>query len=226
MSPLPRIEAVQLGDRTIEAIRNAIITGDLPGGTPLRDRQLADELGVSRTPVREALHRLEAAGLVEPRGRAGWAVTPFTEQDVKEIFQLRRLLEPVGLESLEEEPDEARLAGLTAYFEDYEHPIEAERYTDYFRHDDDFHRAIVACSGNRRISAFYDVMNAHINRGRHFLYGATAGRVEETLDEHRAIVEALVARDFARAREALLTHLRTGEQLMLRQLRRVAEQRS
>lgn len=224
MSPLPRIEAVQLGDRTIEAIRNAIVTGELPGGTALRDRQLAEELGVSRTPVREALHRLEAAGLVEPRGRAGWAVSPFTEQDVREIFQLRRLLEPVGLETLEHEPDETRLATLTEYFSGYEHPIETDRYTDYFRHDDDFHRAIVACSDNRRISTFYDVMNAHINRGRHFLYGATAGRVEETLDEHREIVQALVERDFARAREALLSHLRTGEALMLRQLKQVARQ--
>lgn len=224
MSPLPRIEAVQLGDRTIEAIRNAIITGELPGGAPLRDRQLAEELGVSRTPVREALHRLQAAGLVEPRGRTGWAVTPFTEQDVREIFQLRRLLEPVGLETLEKEPDVERIETLTRYFSDYEHPIAPDRFAEYFRHDDDFHRTIVSCSGNRRISAFYDVMNAHINRGRHFLLGATAGRVEETLDEHRQIVEAIVDRDFARAREALLNHLRTGEELMLRQLRRVAQQ--
>lgn len=222
MSPLAKIEAIQLGDRTIEAIRTAIITGELAGGAPLRDRQLAEELGVSRTPVREALHRLEAAGLVEPRGRSGWAVTPFTAQDVREIFQLRRLLEPVGLEALADEPDDSRVARITAYFSDYDHPIAEQRYADYFRHDDDFHREIVACSDNKRISTFYDVMNAHINRGRHFLYGATAGRVEETLDEHRKIVDAVVARNFDRAREALLEHLRTGEELMLRQLERTS----
>lgn len=218
MSPLPKIESVQLGDQTIEAIRSAIITGELTPGAPLRDRQLAEELGVSRTPVREALHRLEAAGLVEPRGRSGWAVTRFTKQDVRELFQLRMLLEPVGLEALAEDPDDDRIQAIAGFFTAYEHPIAAERYAEYFWHDDDFHRTIVSCSGNRRISSFYAVMNAHINRGRHFLYGATAGRVEETLDEHREIVDAVIDRDFGRARSALLSHLRTGEELMLRQL--------
>lgn len=219
MSALAKIETVHLADRTIEAIRNAIVTGELAPGEPLRDRQLAELLGVSRTPVREALHRLEAAGLVESGGRSGWAVTEFTEQDVHELFQLRMVLEPLGLDALAENPDEKRIQEIASFFTDYEHPIAEERFTEYFSHDDDFHRAIIDCTGNRRIRTFYEVMNSHINRGRFFLYGATAGRVEETLDEHRKIVDAVVARDFARAREALLGHLRTGEALMLRQLR-------
>lgn len=218
MSPLAKIETVHLADRTIEAIRNAIVTGELEPGAPLRDRQLAEMLGVSRTPVREALHRLEAAGLVESAGRSGWAVTQFTEQDVRELFQLRMVLEPLGLDALADDPDERRISRIVGFFADYEHPIAAADYTDYFKHDDDFHRAIIDCTDNQRIRTFYEVMNSHINRGRFFLYGATAGRVEETLDEHREIVAAVVARDFARAREALLSHLRTGEELMIRQL--------
>lgn len=219
MSALGKIESVHLGDRTIEALRAAIVTGELAAGEPLRDRHLAEVLGVSRTPVREALHRLEAAGLVEPRGRSGWVVSSLTEQDVRELFQLRELLEPVGLEELEKEPDDAKIAAISSFFTEYEHPIEASRYQGYFAHDDEFHQTIVDCSSNGRIRSFYGVMSAHINRGRFFLYGATAGRVEETLDEHREIVEAVVERDFARARAALLSHLRTGEELMIHQLR-------
>ena len=219
MSALSKIETVHLGDRTIAAIRSAIISGELAPGEPLRDRQLAEVLGVSRTPVREALHRLEAAGLVESTGRGGWSVTPFTEQDVREVFQLRRLLEPAGLEGLADDPDDARIETLAAYFSEYEHPVDPSTYREYFAHDDDFHRQIVDFSGSGRIRSFYEVIGNHINRGRYFLYGATAGRVEETLDEHRQIVDAVVARDFDRAREALLDHLRTGEDLMLRQLR-------
>lgn len=215
---MQRIESVQLGDRTIEAIRAAIVSGELAPGEPLLDRRLAEELGVSRTPVREALHRLEAAGLVDPRGRSGWVVSQFTADDVRELFQLRMLLEPVGLDQLAKDPDQARITEISHFFTDFEHPIESSRYTEYFAHDDSFHQAIVAFSDNGRIRTFYEVMNAHINRGRFFLYGATAGRVEETLDEHRAIVEAVVDRDFDRAKSALLSHLRTGEALMLRQL--------
>lgn len=219
MSALARIESVHLGDRTIDAIRAAIVTGELAPGEPLRDRHLAEQLGVSRTPVREALHRLEAAGLVEARGRSGWAVSPFTEQDVRELFQLRKLLEPVGLDELEKDPDEASIQRIAEFFSEYDHPVAPERYPAYFAHDDHFHQTIVDFSNNGRIRSFYAVMNAHINRGRFFLYGATAGRVEETLDEHREIVDAVVNRDFDRARSALLRHLRTGEELMIRQLR-------
>lgn len=216
---MKRIESVQLGDRTIAAIRSAIISGELPPGRPLLDRHLAEELGVSRTPVREALHRLEAAGLVQSRGRSGWVVSPFTESDVRELFQLRMILEPVGLDQLAAQPEEDRIAELTRFFSDYEQPIPPARYTEYFAHDDSFHQAIVACSGNGRLRGFYSVMNAHINRGRFFLIGATAGRVDETLEEHRAIISGVAARDFPAARAALLEHLKTGEELMLRQLR-------
>ena len=223
MTSLWPIESVPLADRTLQAIRAAIVSGELPAEAPLKDRQLAEQLGVSRTPVREALHRLEAAGLVEPRGRSGWVVSPFTEQDVRELFQLRMLLEPVGISELEESADEAMLAKVTSFFHDYAHPIPSSRYPEYFEHDDDFHHTIVSCSRNRRLQTFYEVLESHINRGRHFLYGATAGRVDETLDEHRSIVDALAERDFDRARKELVRHLRTGEELMIKQLQLRAE---
>ncbi|WP_162606643.1 GntR family transcriptional regulator [Jiangella asiatica] len=219
MTSLGRIETVPLGDRTLEAIRSAIISGELGGGVPLSDRQLSESLGVSRTPVREALHRLKEAGLVEARGRTGWAVTRFTEQDVREIFQLRKLLEPVGLEELEAADGDEQVRTIASFFDDYSHPIAPARYVDYFARDNQFHKAIVQCSANRRIRHFYEVIESHIDRGRFFLFGVAAGRVEETLDEHLAIAEAVAERDFGRARTELLRHLRTGEELMIKQLR-------
>lgn len=219
MSSLWPIESIPLADRTLQAIRSAIISGQLSAHAPLKDRQLAEQLGVSRTPVREALHRLEEAGLVEARGRSGWVVSPFTEQDVRELFQLRVLLEPVGLTELEQNRDAETVAKVTSYFRGYDHPIPAARYPEYFAHDDEFHHVIVSCSANRRIHHVYEVLESHINRGRFFLYGAAAGRVDETLDEHRAIVSAVAEGDFARARKELVHHLRTGEELMIRQLR-------
>jgi DNA-binding GntR family transcriptional regulator len=213
------ITPVHLRDRTYESIRAAIINGELAPAQPLVDRQLADQLQVSRTPVREALHRLEADGLAQPRGRAGWEVTDFTEQDVRELFQLRMLLEPVGLDALAKAPDDALIERMATFFDGYDHPIAQDRYEDYVARDRAFHELLVACSGNRRLQRFYAVLDSHIDRGRHFLTGSAEGRAEETLDEHRAVAEAVGDRDFARARAALLNHLRTGEELMVRQLR-------
>lgn len=219
MRALTPIEPVHLADRTLASVRAAIISGELEPGAPLRDRQLAEMLGVSRTPVREALHRLEAVGLVVPKGRTGWIVSPFNEQDVREVFQLRRLLEPLGLEELAKAPDPRAIEEIGDFFSGYRHPIPKKRYREYFQEDNAFHKRLVACSGNRRVQDIYAVLESHIDRGRHFLISATGERAEETLDEHLGIVTAIRKQDFSRARDRLIEHLRTGEELMLEQLR-------
>lgn len=213
------IEPVSLGDRTAERIKAAIIAGELPPGSSLRDRQLAEQLGVSRTPVRDALHRLEATGLVVTRGRSGWAVSPFTEQDVREMFQLRRLFEPVALQELSERPEPATIRELAGFFDEYHSPIQASLYPEYFAHDHAFHKRIVACSANRRLREMYSVMEYQIDRGRHFLTTAAKGRADETLDEHLSIVNAILALDFELAQRELILHLTAGEELMIEQLR-------
>ncbi len=219
MTTFEPIETQNLAERVASVIRSAIISGQLAPGAPIRDRQVADELGVSRTPVRDALHRLNSEGLAEPKGRAGWSVTAFTEQDVHELFQLRMLLEPQGLVVLENSPDPERIAQIGAAFEQFEHPIPAELHLDYFTADDNFHRLLVACSGNSRLIAFYGNLKDHINRGRFILSGSSATRLEDTLDEHTEIIAAVTEGDFARARSALIDHLRTGEELMIQRLR-------
>lgn len=220
MQSLRQIEPVQLGDRVFASIRLAIIRGELRPGQHLQDRKLAEVLGVSRTPVRDALHRLRSAGLVESRGRAGWAVAGFTEQDVRELFELRRLLEPVGLDKLAARAEPAAVADLAGFFDGFTHPVPPEAHRDYFARDHAFHTLLVAHSGNRRLQRFYEVIENHIDRGRHFLSTHAAGRVDATLDEHLAICRAAAAGDFAAARAALLAHLHAGEELMVEYLRR------
>lgn len=221
MSPLQPLETVPLGDRAFESIRDAIVRVELAPGVPLKDRELADALGLSRTPVREALHRLEVEGLVQVRGRGGWMVTGFTERDVRELFELRRLLEPAGLERLEREPDDAAADRIARFFADYSHPILEEQYVDYFATDHAFHSFLVACSRNSRLIGFYAVIENHIRRGRHYLSpGAGQRRVDETLDEHVAVCDAVGRRDFAAARRHLVAHLRTGEARMMEQMQR------
>lgn len=218
MSVLQPLESVHLGDRTFNSIRTAIIVGELKPGQPLRDRVLAETLGVSRTPVREALHRLVHAGLVEARGRSGWAVAPFTTQDIHELFELRRTLEPLGINHLEAEPDDETIIELAEFFAGFSPPIPRRRYEAYFERDHAFHKRLVACSGNGRLRDFYAIVESHIDRGRHLLSLGTTGRVDETLDEHRAIAEAIGRRDFGGARAALIRHLDTGERLMIEYL--------
>jgi len=212
------IEPISLGRRTVERIKAAIIEGTLVPGSSLSDRELAEQLGVSRTPVRDALHRLESSGLVVARGRSGWSVSSFTERDIRELFQLRRLFEPFALKELSEQPELATIEELAGLFNEYRKPIPASLYPGYFATDHAFHKRLIACSKNRRLQEMYSVIEDQIDRGRYFLSTAVEGRADETLDEHRSIVRYIVALDFPGAQAELISHLKVGEELMINQL--------
>jgi DNA-binding GntR family transcriptional regulator len=209
------IRPVPLSDRVYEEVEAAIIRGELGPGRVLTDRQVAELLDVSRTPVREALQRLGATGLVLPRNRGGWEVAGFHRDDLRELFELRRVLEPLGLEALLKNPDDDVIRELSGFFDDFPSQITKMQYPRYFVRDHAFHKRIVECSGNRRVIGFYEIIEKQIDRGRHFLSTGYEGRVDENYAEHLAICAAIGERDLVRACSALLHHLRKGEELMM-----------
>jgi GntR family transcriptional regulator, rspAB operon transcriptional repressor len=214
MGQLRRIEVVRLNDQVYEAVQAAIVRCDLEPGVVLGDRQLAEMLGVSRTPVRDALHRLESSGLVERRGRIGWMVSNFALQDIRELFELRRIFEPLGLERLSETWDEAVVRELSHSFETFPERFTENLVPDYLHEDRRFHKKIVECSRNGRVIRFYGTVEKQIDRIRHYLSYNYAGRVEASLKEHREICAAIAARDLSVATEALAHHLRNVEELI------------
>jgi DNA-binding GntR family transcriptional regulator len=214
MAQLRRIEVVRINEQVYEAIETAIVRCELGPGTVLGDRQLAEVLGVSRTPVRDALHRLESSGLVERRGRMGWMVSTFALQDVRELFELRRIFEPLGLERLSETWEEAVVRELSHSFEKFSERLTRDLLPDYLHEDRRFHKEIVGCSRNGRIIRFYGTVEKQIDRIRHYLSYNYEGRVEASLKEHREICAAIAAHDLSAATEALDNHLRNVEELI------------
>ena len=214
MTGIRRIEVMRINEQVYEAIETAIVRCELGPGTVLGDRQLAEVLGVSRTPVRDALHRLESSGLVERRGRMGWMVSTFALQDVRELFELRRIFEPLGLERLSETWEEAIVRELSHSFEKLPERLTRDLLPDYLHEDRRFHKQIVGCSRNSRIIRFYGTVEKQIDRIRHYLSYNYEGRVEASLKEHREICAAIAAHDLSAATEALDNHLRNVEELI------------
>jgi DNA-binding GntR family transcriptional regulator len=214
MAQLRRIEVVRINEQVYEAVEAAIVRCELEPGAVLGDRQLAEMLGVSRTPVRDALHRLESSGLVERRGRMGWMVSTFALRDVRELFELRWVFEPLGLERLSETWDEAVVRELSHSFEKLPERLTEDLLPDYLHDDHRFHKKIVECSRNGRVIRFYGTVEKQIDRIRHYLSYNYEGRVEASLEEHREICAAIAARDLSAATEALNDHLRNVEELI------------
>ena len=210
---LKPLEIEPISKRTYETISKAIIRGTLEPGSTLSDRKLADQLGVSRTPVREALHLLESSGLVARRERVGWVVTRFGESEVRELYQLRRLFEPAGFATLPEWSE-----ALTLELHDLVDQTRPQGRGDLDRvveADRRFHRKLVETSRNRRLIEFYDVVSAQIDRIRYFVPTHDRNRLLRSHLEHERIVAAVDGGDPVAARQALEDHMIAAEKAML-----------
>ena len=215
MRPISNTRPVSLTDQVYEELVSAVVSRELAPGDKLTDRRLAEQLGVSRTPIREALQRMVQSGLADPHGRAGWTVAALNQRDVEELFELRSLLEPAGIRHIIEEKNEAAMKELLGFFDSFGDSVPEDRYEEYFGVDRSFHSRIVALSRNRRIEAAYRNVELQIDLGRHRLLLSTHARVDQTLAEHKAIAAAIAAGDENRAMAELSAHLSHGVQLLL-----------
>lgn len=218
------LKAANISEQAYESVEAAIVRCEIGPGTVLSDRQLAEVLGISRTPVREVLQRLEFSGLVKRRGRVGWMVAGFDQRDARELSELRQVLEPLGIRRLSETWDDATVEELSGFFEGFPDELSRDMYAGYLRRDHEFHKRIVEWSDNGRVIYFYGVVEKQINRIRHYLAPRYEGRFSQIVEEHRRICEAIAARDAGAANEALLHHLRMGSEAMTRLVKEHSEQ--
>jgi DNA-binding GntR family transcriptional regulator len=190
-----------------EALKRAILEGRLRPSERINQEQVARELGVSRTPVREALHWLARDGLVDLQPRRGAFVSAFDERDVFEIYDLRELLEPHAAARaclLATPADAAALRRL-------EREIEQASASDMelaFALNRDFHHRLCRPCENRLLMTLLDTVWSQQSALRIFTYyQRSAEATAQTNVEHRAIVEAFAARDPERVRELVRAHI-------------------
>lgn len=202
-----------LATRALEELRSAIVDGRLAPGERFSVAQLAQLLGVSRTPVREALLQLERQGVVRFERNRGVRVLETSAHDVQEVFEMRLLLEVPAtrracarLRDDELQALERELAGMAA----------ADEEAPFMAHDARFHELLLAAAGNRRLITTVRSLRDHVR----LEVGTTVGRsrdLDAILGEHRVIMAALRERDAEAAAAAMRDHLRTTARLLIRQ---------
>jgi DNA-binding GntR family transcriptional regulator len=193
-----------LAERVYQALRTAIISCRVPPGEPLQEARLVKQLGVSKTPVRESLVRLAESGLVTWTPYRGYAVSTVTSDDVREICELRAVLEGMAareasLRLTDHELDElAELASLSSRQAVEGDTLEAAELGHAI------HVAIYQNCGNHRLRASIERLNDEFDRLR-----TLAGRPTDHMpeDEHAAVVSVLRSRDPDRAESALRAHV-------------------
>lgn len=216
-----------LVDRLAGAIQTRVLSGDVPVGTRLRQEALAEEFGVSRTPVREALRQLQATGLVELHPNRGAVVRGPSAREIREAYEVRAELEGLAAELAAgriSDRDLLRLREAQALFRKSVETLIARRarrrapWKDesvWVRANDLFHQAILDAAGNERLSD--TIADLHRSFPRDLTWTAlsqSSRLLEENVEQHEAVLDAIEQRDPAEARRRMIEHVRSAGELV------------
>ncbi|MEA3377405.1 MAG: GntR family transcriptional regulator [Chloroflexota bacterium] len=199
-------ESISLKDRAYGAIKDAILTLQLEPGTLIVETQLAEELGISKTPVRDALHELERQGFVTRVPFKGTYVTEVTPQDLTDVFQLRAVMEGLA----------ARRATPFFSAEELDHVDECLTAAEAALADGDLalcsqrgkalHDAIIDKADSQRLASIIRNLDDHVQRFR-LMSDQISGRLHKSVEEHRLVLDALREQDPRAAERAMRDHL-------------------
>ncbi|RYF14904.1 MAG: GntR family transcriptional regulator [Comamonadaceae bacterium] len=206
------MSAVSLAPRALyeevaELLRQRIFNRELEPGSWVDEVKLAQEYGISRTPLREALKVLAAEGLVTIKVRRGAYVTEMSERDLAEVYHLLALLESDAAAVVAQQASAAELKELQKLHRELENAVkDRERF---FALNESFHMRLLEIAGNRWRNQMVADLRKVMKLNRHHSL-LKSGRIQESLAEHGAVMQALAQRDAAAARERMQAHFRNG----------------
>ncbi len=199
--------SLSLEEQVFSVLEEEILTGRLAAGEQLREQALSSRLGVSRTPIRSALHRLAEEGLVEISANRGATVVGVTSEDVSDIYLIRERLEGLASRLAAQritDEGKAALENSVELSEFYIAKLDAEHLKEL---DTEFHSIIYRASGNKLLCKILTDLHRNIKSYRKMSLSAP-GRVEKSVAEHREILEAILASDADEADRLTSLHIK------------------
>lgn len=202
-----------LTGQAYQRVREALVGGNFAPGQALFESHLAVKLGMSRTPVREALRLLAREGYIETNPARGYLVPRLTLDDIREIFEIRESLESLASRSAAARATDAEIAELAELCDAYQAAQDLEQWAELGTR---FHNTILAASRNRRLAATLDALKDQILVARRSSLHGAEQRHHDALLEHRAMLDAIRARDLDRAEHSARVHVRRSFEAILR----------
>ncbi len=197
-----------LGDIAYDAVRDAILANDIKPGDRVSEYKVAEWLGISRTPVREGLRRLENEGLLTPHPRRGLVVASIDDAALQQLYAVRELLEGAAVASAAEHATDAEIATLR-------HLVQAEQEImdepgRMNEHNRVFHEAIYRAAHNKFLLKFLLITSDTLSAYRNVSTLVIEERRKQVLEEHAEICEAIARRDPEGARAVMVRHVRNA----------------
>lgn len=211
---LDGVEHLTLTDRIYQLLKDNIVRHRLAPGARLLDKEIAESLNVSRTPVREALGRLGAEGLVDIVPRRGAFVVNLSTKDIKDVYEVREVLEILAVRLAVPRLTDEDILALQGILDECSAALDREDYLTCFELDRKFHDQVVRLSGNAKLAEVNQLLGGNIQttRWRHCQDGY---RQQLSLQEHRVILDALIKRDADLAAELASDHINSVKRDLL-----------
>ncbi|QBR03644.1 GntR family transcriptional regulator [Paraburkholderia pallida] len=211
-------EITQLHHQVTEILRDKIVDGKLRPGTPISERELCEELGVSRTPLREALKILASEGLVQLFRNRGAIVSPISVETIEDKLAVLGALEGYAAKLICETASDEELKNLADIHRRFAKDFDSENPEEYFDLNQSFHRQLVALSRNSVLIDLHATLSKHVRRPR--IEGVRQHvPTRKVIDEHAAILKALLTRDSAAAQLAAEEHMNRVAQAVVKHFR-------
>ena len=207
MENILKIEGYELLNQKVHRVlKTAIMKGFLEPGTKLLESKIAEEMHVSRTPVREAMQKLAAEGFVKTTPNQTMVVTEVSLEDVKEVLQIRGVLEGLAASIAAKKINRQEIVELENIVAQMSLHVTKENLSSYCKVDDEFHDLILNICGNKWIIQIRDNLGSFIYRFR-IKSLSVPGRLKCSLEEHRKIMESLKKYDSAEADKLSQIHM-------------------
>jgi DNA-binding GntR family transcriptional regulator len=205
-------------ERVHESLRSAVLSGRLSPGERLTEEYLADQLGVSRTPVREALHKLESEGLIKPLETRGFVVSRDSKDEVEELFELRSVLEGYALRIICERVSDELLERLNRLIEKAEEALKRGKIDEVFKWNTQFHDSLHGLvTEKRRFHRLLVTMRKYVLMYRKDTLGNPEG-AREAVEGHKKIVMALRLKDRELCERVMRDHIQAAKEGALQSL--------
>lgn len=201
------IDITNINEKVYAFLKRGIINLTYPPGGKINIRELQQELGVSHTPIKDALFRLAGEGMVEISSRRGTFATEVTERDIREIAETRLILETGAVEIVARQITDEQFAELEALFRATLIVGETVGYDSYMERDSQFHLKIIELTNNQRLIKLYRQLNAHMQIVRFRFARRAKRKLSWTDEDHARILKAIQEHDVHKAVDTVKQHL-------------------
>jgi len=217
--PIRSLKRENLGNQVFEQVKEIIVRGEIPAGKRMIESEIAASMGISRTPVREAVHKLEAEGLLQPLPRGGYVVRGLALPDIEETFEIRSILESFAAYLAANRHSSKEILPLEKKMEEFQRYLDRDDLKELTRINTEFHELLYALSRSQRLIKMINNLRDEIYFLRKMILNSV-DMARLSNKDHRDIIKAIKKREAKKVERLVRDHILRGKEFVINEIRK------